>query len=147
MINPFFASMMALFCGVTIPYPSMPAFWKHWMYWLSPYHYFAEAVITNDLKGVTVYCTDSEFFRFTPPSGQTCGEYADAFLKMASGYLKDPNATDMCSYCQYRVGEDFYRNLAWDFSHRWRNFGILCLFTVFNLCAVVYFIHRYRGNR
>ncbi|ORX92221.1 hypothetical protein K493DRAFT_316720, partial [Basidiobolus meristosporus CBS 931.73] len=147
MINPFFASMMALFCGVTISYNSMPAFWKHWMYWLSPYHYFAEAVITNDLKGVAVYCKDSEFFRFTPPSGQTCGEYADAFLKMASGYLKDPNATDMCSYCQYRVGEDFYRNLAWDFSHRWRNFGILCLFTVFNLCAVVYFIHKYRTSR
>ncbi|KAJ2805553.1 ATP-binding cassette transporter snq2, partial [Coemansia guatemalensis] len=49
MINPVFTAMSTLFCGVTVPYAQMPKFWRSWMYWLSPYTYYVEGVVTNDL--------------------------------------------------------------------------------------------------
>src|SRR6185369_11867206 len=37
LFNPFLALVLATFCGVTIPYPTMIHFWKSWLYYLDPY--------------------------------------------------------------------------------------------------------------
>ncbi|PIA14573.1 IKI3-domain-containing protein [Coemansia reversa NRRL 1564] len=93
MINPVFTAMSTLFCGVPVPYLRMPKFWRSWMYWLSPYMYYVEGVITNDLYGSVVNCKLDDFYIFNPPKGQSCGEYAGEWTKQASGYINNLNGT------------------------------------------------------
>ncbi|KAJ2235056.1 ATP-binding cassette transporter snq2 [Coemansia sp. RSA 1722] len=147
MLNPIFTTMMTLFCGVTIPYLQMPLFWRRWMYWLSPYTYFIEGVITNDLYQTPIRCKRGEFFNFTPPSGQSCQEFAGDWLSSNVGYIRDISSTTTCEYCPYSVGEDYYRNLNWSFSHRWRNWCILLGFTVFNILFTVFMVRIYKVNK
>ncbi|KAJ2232407.1 ATP-binding cassette transporter snq2 [Coemansia sp. RSA 1722] len=147
MFNPIFTAMITLFCGVTIPYLQMPKFWRSWMYWLSPYLYYVEGVITNDLHGSEVTCRNDEFYRFEPPSGQTCNEYAGDWVASAVGYLNNPDATSSCEYCSFKVGDEFYESLSWSFAHRWRNMGILLGFVVFNVVFTVLMIRIYKVNK
>ena len=37
LLNPFIIIVFALFCGVTIPKPRIPKFWKAWLYQLDPF--------------------------------------------------------------------------------------------------------------
>ncbi|KAJ2373879.1 ATP-binding cassette transporter snq2, partial [Coemansia sp. RSA 2603] len=147
MFNPIFTAMIILFCGVTIPYEQMPKFWRRWMYWLSPYHYYVEGVITNDLHGSQIKCRNNEFFVFSPPDGKTCNEYAGDWVSKAIGYLNNPDATDNCQYCSYKVGDEFYTSLSWSFNHRWRNIGILLGFIAFNVVFTVVMIRIYKVNK
>ncbi|KAJ1822352.1 ATP-binding cassette transporter snq2 [Coemansia sp. RSA 2599] len=147
MLNPIFTTMMTLFCGVTIPYFQMPRFWRSWMYWLSPYTYFIEGVITNDLHQTPIRCKRGEFFSFSPPGGQTCQQFAGDWLSSNVGYIRDFTATSNCEYCPYSVGDDYYRNLNWSFNHRWRNWCILLGFTAFNILFTVFMVSIYKVNR
>ncbi|KAJ1723938.1 ATP-binding cassette transporter snq2 [Coemansia erecta] len=147
MLNPIFTTMMTLFCGVTIPYFNMPRFWRSWMYWLSPYTYFIEGVITNDLHDTPIRCKSGEFFNFMPPDGQTCQQYAGDWMSSAVGYIRDMSSTTTCEYCPYSVGDDYYRNLNWSFSHRWRNWCILLGFTVANVLFTIFMIRIYKVNK
>lgn len=36
LMNPFIIIVFALFCGVAIPMPQIPGFWRSWLYWLDP---------------------------------------------------------------------------------------------------------------
>ncbi|KAJ2157085.1 ATP-binding cassette transporter snq2, partial [Coemansia sp. RSA 552] len=147
MLNPIFSTMMILFCGVAVPYAQMPKFWRSWMYWATPYLYYVEGVITNDLHGAEVRCRDNEHFIFEPPSGQSCAEYAGGWVEQAVGYINNPNATENCQYCPFKVGDEFYQSLDWSFAHRWRNFGILMGFVVFNIAFTVLMIRVYKVNK
>ncbi|KAF9908837.1 hypothetical protein EC991_009356 [Linnemannia zychae] len=147
LLNPFVFSTLNLFCGVMISKDLMPKFWSSWMYWLDPYHYVVEALTTAQLHDVRVWCKDDEFFTFHPPAGQTCGQYASAFLDRATGYIANINATDSCQYCQYEYGQDFYSGLGMDFDNRWRNMGIICLYIGFNVLMVLVAIRFVRFDR
>ncbi|KAJ1642731.1 ATP-binding cassette transporter snq2 [Coemansia asiatica] len=147
MLNPIFTTMMTLFCGVTIPYFQMPRFWRSWMYWLSPYTYFIEGVITNDLHQTPIRCKQNEFFSFTAPAGQDCQEFAGNWVTSHVGYIRDMTATGTCEYCPYSVGDDYYQNLNWSFNHRWRNWCILLGFTAFNVLFTVFMVRIYKVNK
>ncbi|KAJ2903113.1 ATP-binding cassette transporter snq2, partial [Coemansia aciculifera] len=147
LINPIFTAMIILFCGVTIPYLQMPKFWRSWMYWISPYHYYVEGVITNDLHASRVQCKQSEFFKFDPPSNQTCAQYAGEWIARAPGYINNLDATSACEYCSYKVGDEFYTALSWSFDHRWRNMGILIGFVAFNVVFTVLMIKVFKVNK
>ncbi|KAJ2517731.1 ATP-binding cassette transporter snq2 [Coemansia sp. RSA 1939] len=147
MFNPIFTAMITLFCGVTIPYPQMPKFWRSWMYWLSPYLYYIEGVITNDLHGSKVVCRSDEFYVFEPPSGQTCSEYAGDWASGAIGYINNPDDSSSCQYCPYKVGDEYFTSLNWSFTHRWRNVGIMFGFIVFNIAFTSLMIKIYKVNK
>ncbi|KAK9764073.1 ATP-binding cassette transporter snq2 [Basidiobolus ranarum] len=147
LLNPFFFSMLNLFCGVVVPYNQLPGFWKAWMYWVDPFHYWVEGLVVNELHGLSVSCASNEFVTFNPPSGQTCNEYASDFLSRSPGYLSNPNATQGCQYCSYSLGDSYYTPLKWSFDHRWRNFGIMLGFWIFNLLFTGFIISKFRGNR
>ncbi|KAJ1940664.1 ATP-binding cassette transporter snq2, partial [Linderina pennispora] len=146
MLNPIFTSMVILFCGVTIPYPLMPKFWK-FMYRLSPFTYFLEGTLTNDLHGAKVRCRNEELYVFQPPKGMSCSKYADGFVQNYIGYLNNPNATSNCQYCPYKVGDDYYSALSWNFDHRWRNFGLLFAYLAFNIAFTTFMIKIYKVNK
>ncbi|KAJ2099259.1 ATP-binding cassette transporter snq2 [Coemansia sp. S100] len=147
MLNPIFTSMMMLFSGVTITYSQMPLFWRRWMYWISPYHYFIEGVIVNDMHGTRINCKPNEFFSFTPGAGQSCNQFAGSWVGSTRGYLRDPAATGSCEYCIYRTGDEYYNTLSWSFGHRWRNFCILLGFTAFNIAFTVFMTRMYKVNK
>lgn len=148
-INPFFIIILILFSGIFQPPMSMPVFWSSWMYWLGPYHYLVEGFITNALEGVKVICGEKDFIKIKAPSGQSCGEYmANFFDNGGLGYIANPNSTDFCNYCQYSVGNEYYEErIGWHFSNRWRNFGILWLYTIFNVFMFILFAYLFRKQR
>lgn len=57
------------------------------------------------MRDIPVTCSQAEFAKFPPASGQTCGEYLAPFLSMlGQGYVEDPSATNECSFCTYSNG-------------------------------------------
>jgi ATP-binding cassette, subfamily G (WHITE), member 2, SNQ2 len=103
LFNPFISIILAIFCGVTIPYPSMASFWRDWLYQLVPYTRTMSAVLSTELHGLVIRCASDEFNVFTPPANQTCQDWAGDFVSAFGGYLDNPTATAACRYCQYAV--------------------------------------------
>lgn len=137
LLNPFIIITFALFCGVTIPPPSMPKFWRAWLYQLDPFTRLIGGMVVTELHDRPVICDADEFLPFNAPSGSTCGEYmADFFSAGGAGYIKD-NATSACDYCSYSVGDQFYTGLGLDFDNRWRDLGIFAAFIGSNLIILL----------
>ncbi|GAA5811509.1 hypothetical protein MFLAVUS_004946 [Mucor flavus] len=148
-LNPFFITILLLFAGIFQPPAAMPSFWSSWMYSLNPYHYIVEGLITNALDGVKVICGESDFIKIKAPVGQNCGDYMTEFFADGGlGYIGNPNSTDFCDYCQYTTGNDYYESrLGWSFDNRWRNFGILWIFTLFNVAVFVVLTYLFRKQK
>jgi ABC-type multidrug transport system permease subunit len=137
LVNPFVIVIFALFCGVTIPKPAMPGFWRAWLYELDPFTRLIGGMIVTELHDRPVECTSLEYNRFTAPDGQDCGSYmADFFSNGAPGYILD-NATSMCEYCAYKVGDQFYEPLGYEYGNRWRDLGIFMAFIGSNLIILL----------
>jgi ABC-type multidrug transport system permease subunit len=133
LINPFIIIVFALFCGVTIPKPLIPGFWRAWLYELDPFTRLIGGMVVTELHDRPVRCTTMEFNSFTSPPGQDCGSYlSDFFAAEGPGYLLN-NVTEACQYCAYRVGDEFYKPLGYEFSNRWRDLGIFAAFIGSNL--------------
>jgi ABC-type multidrug transport system permease subunit len=142
LVNPFIIIIFALFCGVTIPKPQIPGFWRAWLYQLDPFTRLIGGMIVTELHDRPVECTPIEFNSFTAPPGQDCGSYTSNFFSSgAPGYLLN-NATDACQYCAYKVGDEFYQPLGYEFAHRWRDLGIFAAFIGSNL-IILFLAARY----
>ncbi|KAI8072245.1 ABC-2 type transporter-domain-containing protein [Gilbertella persicaria] len=150
-INPLVISLLILFAGLMQAPSAMPKFWSSWMYWLDPFHYYIEGLSVNELSNIKVTCTEGDFIKFTPPEGQTCGQYtANFFSYGATGYIGNPDATypDYCNYCTYSSGAEFYTTrFGWDASHKWRNFGVLCSYFAFNVLLFISLVFIFRKPR
>lgn len=81
------------------------------MYWIDPFTYLLKGLITFPVWNAPVRCLPEEFGYFDPPPAQTCGEYMADFLKTASGYIDNPNATSQCAYCTYKKGSEYLATL------------------------------------
>lgn len=131
LVNPVLIAVLVLYCGVLVPYPQIPAWWRYWLYWLDPFNYLMSGLLNPLLWDVQVRCTEEEFGIFDPPSGQTCGEYMSDFLTQATGYLDDSDATSQCRYCGYENGSEYLEGLnlgTWYFG--WRDIAITFLFVI-----------------
>lgn len=128
MQNPFLLVIFSLFCGVTIPPPAMPHFWKSWMYPLDPFTRIISGMVSTELHQLPITCLEREFYTFNPPTGQTCLEWAGDFVSTAGGYLLDENATDACKCESY--------SLAKHHSHEFVHRADLCAFLqTVNVCS------------
>ncbi|KAH7409672.1 ABC-2 type transporter [Cadophora sp. MPI-SDFR-AT-0126] len=139
----FLMLMMTVFCGVLQAPQALPGFWI-FMYRVSPLTYWVGGIAGTQLHAREVVCSTSEMSIFSSPAGQTCGEYLESFLSDAPGYLLNPNATESCEYCSLRNGDIFLAgaNIFWD--ERWRNFGIIWVFIMFNffMAIMLYYVFR-----
>lgn len=133
LLNPFIIITFSLFCGVTIPKPNIPKFWRSWLYELDPFTRLISGMVVTELHGLPVACRDVEFNTFPIPSGETCGSYAENFMSLAPGYLRNLTATDSCDYCAFSVGDEFYAPLGLSYDNRWRDMGIFLAFVGSNL--------------
>jgi ABC-type multidrug transport system permease subunit len=92
------------------------------MYWLDPYHYLIEGFMVNELYDLTITCEEDDILNFRPPPGQTCEQYTQAFFASGgTGYVTQDSlsSTEMCRYCLYSKGEDYYARIGWTFDNRY----------------------------
>lgn len=131
--------MSMMFCGVLQTPEALPGFWI-WMYRLSPFTYWISAIVSTMLHGQTVECSASETSIFNPPANQTCGTYLAEFLSDAgaAGALQNPDATESCRYCTTTVADDYLKGVGILWDERWRNFGILWAYVLFNIAVAVF---------
>ncbi|KAL2760222.1 hypothetical protein ACRALDRAFT_2024250 [Sodiomyces alcalophilus JCM 7366] len=147
LLVPMFFLFVVSFCGVVVPPAQLPAFWRSWMYWLSPFHYLLEAFLAAAVHGQPVECARDELARFDAPDGMSCDEYVQPYIEQVGmGYVRT-GGDGMCEFCQYATGDEFGRTFSVYYRNIWRDFGIFCGFIAFNY-AVVYFATwlRFRGR-
>jgi ATP-binding cassette subfamily G (WHITE) protein 2 (PDR) len=101
--------------------------------------YFVEELLVSPLANTNVVCADFELLHFNPPSGQTCAAYMSTFISQAGGYLTNPNATTDCNFCDLSQTNDFLAINSTSHSNRWRDFGILWAYIIFNACGALFF--------
>lgn len=108
-LMPFFIILCELFNGILQPPHQMPVFWEYTMYYITPFTYWIGGTMAMVLDGRPVVCDADELVYFELPSNTTCGTFAEPFLQSASGYISNPDESqvgEMCGYCQYASGED-----------------------------------------
>lgn len=130
----FFLSFF--FCGVLATKTQMPGFWI-FLYRASPLTYFVSAALSTGLANVDVTCASNEFTTFIPPSDQTCGEYMAEYITVAGGYLLSPDSTSDCQYCKMKETNVYLESVSSDYGVRWRNFGIMWGYVLFNIAAAL----------
>lgn len=123
-----------IFCGVLASPDTFPRFWI-FMYRLSPFTYLTSAMLSTAVANSLVTCASNEYVQFKPPQNMTCGTYMDLYINgaKAGGYLENDNATDMCNYCSIRETNVYLASVGAYYEDRWRNFGILWAFIIFNV--------------
>ena len=115
---------------------ALPGFWI-FMYRISPFTYLIGAFLSTGLANNEVRCASLELATFNPPSGQTCGEYIETFVKMAGGAIYNPTATQDCKYCPMSTTNIFLASVYSFYDERWRNFGLMWVYIVFNAFVAV----------
>ncbi|KAL2172726.1 hypothetical protein VTG60DRAFT_4172 [Thermothelomyces hinnuleus] len=125
-----------IFCGVLATPDSMPRFWI-FMYRVSPFSYLVSAMLSTAVANTEVHCAANEYLKFEPLKGMTCGEYMKDWISQFGGYLQDESNTTMCSYCTIRDTNTYLAGVRADYSDRWRNFGIMFAYIIFNVFAAL----------
>lgn len=137
--------MSILFNGVLQPPSALPGFWI-FMYRVSPFTYWIAGIVSTMLHDRTVECASQETQIFDPRAGQTCGAYLAPLASQAPGVLQNPEATENCRYCAFKVADQFLAGSKIFWSERWRNYGIMWAYICFNIgvAILVYYLFRVR---
>ncbi|KAF4629420.1 hypothetical protein G7Y89_g8725 [Cudoniella acicularis] len=126
-----------IFCGVLTSPQALPGFWI-FMYRVSPFTYLVSAVLSVSVANSPVRCSNIELLNFDPLPGTTCGTYMESYIQYAGGYLTNPDATSACAFCLLDNTNSFLVKLGIKYENRWRNFWILWIFVVFNVCTAIF---------
>ncbi|OJI99476.1 hypothetical protein ASPVEDRAFT_60490 [Aspergillus versicolor CBS 583.65] len=131
----FFFNIMFAFAGVLAGPTELPGFWI-FMYRVNPFTYVIESFLGTALAGAPVTCTPSELVQYEAPAGMSCGEYMQSYIDAKGGYLVDSSASS-CSFCGTASSDAFLQDMNMRFENRWRDFGFMWAFCVFNVVAAV----------
>lgn len=123
--------MISVLAGPT----ELPGFWI-FMYRVNPFTYVIESFLGTALAGAPVTCKPSELVQFEAPAGMNCGEYMQSYIDAKGGYLVDSFASS-CSFCGTASSDAFLQDMNMRFENRWRDFGFMWAFCVFNVVAAV----------
>ena len=116
---------------------ALPGFWI-FMYYVSPFTYLVDGMLSTGLANNNVECSDIELRRLEPANNLTCGDYMKNHTDRKGGYVTNPDATENCLLCPQSRTNTFLTLLNSDYSHRWRNFAIMWGFIGFNVCAALF---------
>jgi ATP-binding cassette subfamily G (WHITE) protein 2 (PDR) len=127
--------MLYAFCGILAGPDALPRFWI-FMYRVNPFTYLVSSFMATTLGQAPAYCADSEFQVFAPANG-TCIEYLQQYMSVAGGYLRAEQAKDQCHFCQLSSTDQFLTRIHANWDTRWRDFGLLWVYIVFNVAAAM----------
>jgi ATP-binding cassette, subfamily G (WHITE), member 2, PDR len=129
---------------------TLPGFWI-FMYRVNPFTYVVEGIMSTTIAKAPIHCADNEWLYFQPPANTSCDEYMAPYIESAGGYLLDPqpNAAGQCGFCTVADTDAFLAGYNLDFNNRWRDFGFMWAFCIFNIAAAVglYWLARVPKNR
>ncbi|KAL8693936.1 MAG: hypothetical protein Q9218_001350 [Villophora microphyllina] len=131
-------SLTLIFCGVLASPTALPGFWI-FMYRVSPFTYLVSGMLATGLANTNVTCSSIEYSHFNPPSDKTCIQYLQPYIDLAGGYVNNPDAGSQCEFCTARDTNVYLEALSSQYSTRWRNFGIMWAFIIFNVAAALFF--------
>ena len=106
------------------------------MYRVNPFTYILEAFLGTSLANAAVHCAPNEYLYFSAPGGSTCAEYMGPYMRSAGGFLIGGAGPD-CQFCAMDKTNDFLDTLHISFANRWRDFGLVWAYSVFNIAAAV----------
>ncbi|TVY18623.1 ZEB2-regulated ABC transporter 1 [Lachnellula arida] len=132
-----------IFSGLLVNADALPGFWI-FMYRVSPFTYLISGILSVGLANAPVSCSKIELLHFDPLPGMKCGSYLKSYVENAGGRVINPDATSACSFCQVDNTNDFLKSLRIYYDDRWRNFGILWIYVIFNVCAAVFLYWMFR---
>ena len=127
--------------GCTARHRTLTSSKDSWVKVLRSHLVDSRSLLNNALSALghsEITCAPVEYVTVRPPLAQTCQQYLDEFISTTGGYVTNPSDTDNCQFCSYRTADQFLQsnsNIFW--SHRWRNFGILCIYVGFNVGPVL----------
>lgn len=130
-------TLTLVFCGVLSTPEQFPRFWI-FLYRLSPFTYLVDGMLATGLANQEVRCADNEYVQFQPSAGLTCGQYIAPYQQQAGGYLLDDNATSNCQFCALDNTNTFLAAVSSSYDTRWRNYGILWAFIIFNIAGAIF---------
>lgn len=130
-------SLTLIFCGVLASPETLPGFWI-FMYRVSPFTYLVSGMMSTGLANTKVVCASIEYLHFDPPAGQTCSEYLGPYISTAGGYFTNGNATTDCHFCPLADTNAFLTSVSANYADRWRNFGLMWVFILFNIVGAVF---------
>ena len=95
-------------------------------------------MLSVGLANNAIRCSAIELVMFDPPSGQTCGQYMQQYISTAGGYLQNPDVTSGCQFCSAANTNVYLEQLSSQYSTRWRNFGVMWAFIIFNIVVALF---------
>lgn len=107
------------------------------MYRISPFTYLIDGMLSTGLANNAIVCSSIELVKFNPSPGQTCGQYMSTYINQTGGYLTNDDATANCEFCSAATTNVYLTQLSSQYSTRWRNFGIMWAYIIFNVFAAL----------
>ncbi|MCJ1478683.1 hypothetical protein MMC13_007364 [Lambiella insularis] len=145
LLVPIFFLFVVSFCGILVPYVTLPHFWQSWMYQVTPFHYLLEGFLGVATHDVQVVCQPQEFARFSAPPGETCQSYAGPYIAQAGGYIQT-GAGGICEFCQYATGDQFAAGFNVYYDHKWLDYGVFWVYIGFNFFVIFFSSWLYLGG-
>lgn len=112
---------------------TLPGFWI-FMYRVSPFTYLVDGMLATGIGNTDIVCASNEYLHFAPAAAN-CGAYMAPHIAAYGGYLLDPGSTQNCTFCTMSSTNTFLASVSSSYSHRWRNFGIMWAYIIFNIFA------------
>lgn len=119
------------------------------MYRVNPFTYIVEGLLGTSLANAPIHCAANEYVSFNSPPNQTCSEYMDPYIDVVGGYLRDTtpsfdNDSEFCSYCRMNSTNQYLSGIGVSYERRWRNFGLVWVYVVFNICMAAFLYWAFR---
>ncbi|KAF7553146.1 hypothetical protein G7Z17_g3859 [Cylindrodendrum hubeiense] len=137
----FIGILSMAFCGVGIMREQLPAIWADFVYYVSPMTYLASGVLSTVLHDANVTCSASEIVGIPAQAGMLCEQFLGPFIEGAGGVLVDTGSSDVCGWCAMTTSDDYLETFNIYYSQRWRNFGLLWAYIVFNVFLTLGFYY------
>ena len=95
-------------------------------------------MLSTGLANTNITCSSIELSHFNPRIGQTCAEYMHDYISLAGGYVNNPEATQDCQFCYASDTNVYLTGVSASYANRWRDFGIMWAFIIFNVIAALF---------
>jgi ATP-binding cassette subfamily G (WHITE) protein 2 (PDR) len=129
-------TLCLIFCGVLAGPSDFPGFWI-FMYRLSPFTYLTSGMLAVAVANTDIVCATNELLTIQPYGGDDCGTYMEPYRTYLGGRVLNPNDTSDCRFCPLANTNDFLAGVNSHYEDRWRNFGIMWVYCIFNVFAAL----------
>jgi ABC-type multidrug transport system permease subunit len=131
------------------------------MYRVSPLTYLVSGIASVGMAKKSIKCATSETIMVPISShqghgvGTTCSEYLSPYIGQAGGYVTNPEASQaLCQFCPAQDTDTVLQSLGIRYVDKWRNFGFMCIFILFNVLGALFLYwisrtsrgHKHRGR-